>query len=291
MAKRGLGRGLDALIEPRAPETGGGEPGEQRLVDLSVDDLRPNPLQPRASMAEDRLRELADSIRERGVMQPLVVRPAAGGGYEIIAGERRWRAARLAGRVSVPAIVRRCSDEEALELALIENLQREDLNPIEEAEGYRVLIDRFQMRQEDVAERVGRSRPAVANALRLLNLPGDAKALLAGGTLTVGHAKALLGLPAAAEQIAAARRCAREGWSVRMLESWVERRLTPGGRRSGRPAAERDPLIVDVEERLQQRLGTRVRIEARGPRGRIEIEYYSVDELNRLLEALGLDAG
>ena len=291
MAKRGLGRGLDALIQPRAADESGGRTDAGGLVELSVDELRPNPFQPRTAMAEDRLQELADSIRERGVIQPIVARPAADGGYEIIAGERRWRAAQLAGKTVVPVILRPCSDEEALALALVENLQREDLNPIEEAEGYRLLIDRFRLRQEDVAGRVGRSRPAVANALRLLNLPEDVRTSLASGALSVGHAKVLLSLPSAAQQSAAARRCVKDGWSVRMLEGWVERRASGSERRTGRPPVDRDPLIVDVEERLQQRLGTRVRIDTRGERGRIEIEYYSVDELNRLLEALGLDDG
>jgi ParB family chromosome partitioning protein len=292
VAKRGLGRGLDALIQPRSQQnedrTGVEKTG---LVELPVDQLAPNPLQPRTVIDEERLRELADSIGERGLVQPIVVRPGAGGGHEIIAGERRWRAAALAGMTTVPVIVRPCSDEEALALALVENLQREDLNPIEEAEGYRSLIERFGLRQEDVAERVGRSRPAVANALRLLNLPDDVRELLASGALSVGHAKVLLSMPVPAEQSAAAVRVVREGWSVRMLESWIERRSKGGKSGTGRPVADRDPLIVDVEERLQQLLGTRVRIESREGRGKIEIEYYSVEELNRLLEALGLDHG
>ncbi len=289
MAKRGLGRGLDALMGAGAAETGAEQVGSgpQGLRMISREHLRPSSVQPRRSFDEESLRELAESIRERGMVQPIVARPVDGG-YEIVAGERRWRAAEAAGLSEVPVLVRECTDGEALELALVENLQREDLNPIEEAEGYRVLVEEFGLRQEDVADRVGRSRSAVANSLRLLRLPEEIRGWIQSGDLSVGHAKVLLSIPEAAARTALARRCVRDGWSVRMLEAFVEKARGGGSKRAPRPRSERDPILADVENRLQQRLGTRVRIDAKGERGRIEIEYYSAEELNRLLELLGL---
>ncbi|MCX7817789.1 MAG: ParB/RepB/Spo0J family partition protein [Kiritimatiellae bacterium] len=289
----GLGRGLGALIpraerEPAAAESG----GHTKMVPLGA--IRSGRWQPRREFSPAQMDELAASIRAHGVLQPLLVRPA-GEGYELIAGERRYRAAVAAGLSEVPVRVMEVSDVEALELALIENLQREDLDPIEEAEGYRALGERFQLTQEQIAVRVGRSRAAVANALRLLTLPEGVREMLRSGALSVGHAKVLLGLPIAAEQEQLAGECVRRGWSVRELEREVARRQRgPRRRRAASPDVP-EVHLRDVEERLKQKLGSPVRITpsrtlagGRKAPGRIEGEFYSADDLDRLMLILGL---
>jgi len=250
--------------------------------------------QPRRQFAPEALEELAASIRNHGVLQPLLVR-AAGDGYELIAGERRYRAAVAAGLSEVPVRVMQVSDVEALELALIENLQREDLDPIEEAEGYRALAERFHLTQEEIAERVGRSRAAVANSLRLLALPDSVRAMLQSGTLSVGHAKVLMGLELPAEQEQLARECVAREWSVRELEREVARRLRgPRRRRNATPDVP-EVHLRDIEERLKQKLGSPVRITpsrtltgGKKSPGRIEVEFYSPDDLDRLMLILGV---
>jgi len=297
----GLGRGLGALIpkasavaaaagdprpEPAAP------PSEVRRV--PVGSVRTGVWQPRRTFRAEPLDELVQSVRERGVLQPLLVR-AAGDGFELIAGERRLRAAVAAGLAEVPVRLMAVSDREALELALIENLQREDLDPIEEAEGYRMLAERFQLTQEQVAERVGKGRASVANALRLLGLPDPVRSMIEDGRLSVGHAKVLLGLSIPLEMESLARQSVKEGWSVREIEKAVERiRRGPRRRRSAQsdvPA----PHVKDIEERLKQKLGSAVRItpsrtlaNGRKAKGRIEIEFYTGDDLDRLMLILGL---
>jgi ParB family chromosome partitioning protein len=271
--KRGLGRGLDALLE-------GGEPARV----LPVAALHPNRRQPRAGIDEAALEELAASVRAQGILQPLLVTPDGDGTYTIVAGERRWRAAQRAGLETVPVAVRAVGeDRELLELALVENLQRADLNPLEEAEAYRVLQREFGLTQEEIAERVGKSRPAVANALRLLKLPDEVRALLRDGQLSAGQARPLLALGSPAEQLALARRAVAEGLSARDIE-----RLAGGEGRAGRRATlrEPEPNAAAAAERLTQRLQTRVEIVRRGAGGTVRIHFHSEEELMRLFELL-----
>ncbi len=286
----GLGRGLAALIRDNTT-TGVSIENPQRA---SVDRIRSASWQPRRTFRAESLAELAESIRSQGILQPLLVRTVSDG-YELIAGERRLRAAIEAGLTEVPIRVVDVDDRGAMELALIENLQREDLNPIEEAEGYRQLIERHGLTQEDVARRVGRARATVANALRLLSLPAPVLEWIKEGTLSTGHAKALLSLPLAEEQIALARRIVREGLSVRETERLAARTVSP--RRSRRSASSNIPEahLRDMTERLQRKFGTAVRltpprIQANGRRapGELIIEFYTPDDLDRLMVILGL---
>jgi len=280
--RRGLGKGLGALFPDEQVE-------RERVDDIPIGKITPNPRQPRRSVDEGAVSELADSIREHGVIQPIVVRPR-GEGYELVAGERRWRAARLAGLQSVPAIVRDLTDGESMEIALIENLQREDLNPIEEALAYRALMDEFGLTQEEIARRVGKSRPRVANALRLLNLPQGIRERVEQGGLTPGHALAVLSLESAEEQEGLADRIESQGLTVRAAEKEAgEQRKGRGRRRPDRPAEERPVDVRVMEEELRRLMQTKVEIHARREGGRIEIEFYNVDDLERLAE--GLRAG
>jgi ParB family transcriptional regulator, chromosome partitioning protein len=297
MAKTGLGKGLGALIGPRPPSVAAPAkidnldvaPGD-RIHRLKLDAIAPSPMQPRKEFAREALQELMDSIREHGIIQPLIVR-RVNGRHELIAGERRWRAAKELGLTEVPAIIRSSSDLEVLALSLIENLQREDLNPIEEAQGYARLADEFGMRQEDIAQKVGRSRAAVANAMRLLDLHPQIQTWLNQQLLTVGHAKAILGIKAHDEQLEVAETVLRRKATVRQTERLVARQL--GGRGAARRSARstsrpNEVAIADVQERLQQHLGTRVTIHHGDKRGRIEIEYYGPADLDRITGALGL---
>jgi ParB family chromosome partitioning protein len=273
--RTGLGRGFGALI-PQAPS-----PKSPVERSLTLDEVAPNPWQPRIDFDEEKLREMADSIREHGVVEPLVVRQRDGR-FELIAGERRLRAARLAGIQTVPVAVREMSDREALEVTLIENLQREDLSALEEATAYVRLMEEFGVTQEDVARRVGKSRPAVSNTVRLLQLPQAVRDEMRSGRLSAGHARALLALESPTEQTALARDVIRLNLSVRQLEArirWRKQPRTP-------QRASRDLHVADVEKQLMRSLGTRVRLHARGKRGRIVIEFYSPAELERLLEHL-----
>ena len=290
MAKSGLGKGLSALISTRpAPirlEAGPGETIQQ--VDLAS--IVPSPLQPRKDFAAEALSELVESIRQHGIIQPLVVRPV-GGRHELIAGERRWRAAQEAGLSKVPIITRTATDLEVLELSLIENLQRADLNPIEEALAYARLANEFGMRQEDIAQKVGRGRASVANSMRLLDLHQQVQTWLTQGLLSVGHAKALLALKEPQEQRAVAETVLRRSATVRATERLVARQLgstRPRRRREGAANATTSATIEDLQNRLQQHLGTRVTLHHGDKRGRIEIEYYGNDDLQRVLTALGL---
>jgi ParB family transcriptional regulator, chromosome partitioning protein len=268
--KRALGRGLGALLPPTESEDAA------RLRDLPVDSLVPNPQQPRKSFDPRALEELATSIRASGVLQPLVVRPR-GSQFEILVGERRWRAAQQAGLIRVPAIVREASDAEALELGLVENLLREDLNPVEAAQAYQRLLAEFGWTQEELAQRLGKDRSSIANALRLLRLPEPIQEDLRTGRLTMGHARALLGLPSAAAQLRLRERILAQDWSVCATEAGVQ------ARRPGRPKARRRPPDVEaVEEELRLALGTRVRIVGNLLRGKIELPYTSAGELERI---------
>jgi ParB family chromosome partitioning protein len=303
MARSGLGKGLSALIgtpsivaSTDVPESG------ERVHQISLASVVPSTLQPRKDFGREALQELIDSIRQHGIIQPLIIRPATtgpsaggqvGARFELIAGERRWRAAQEIGLATVPAIVRTASDLEVLELSLIENLQRADLNPIEEAQGYARLANEFGMRQEDIALKVGRSRAAVANAVRLLDLHPQVQVWLAQNLLSVGHAKVLLALKAPEEQLLAAETVLRRNATVRSTERLVARQLGIGRsrRRSRRAQAELSAAgtaVEDLQNRLQQHLATHVTIHHGDKRGRIEIEYYGTDDLQRIVTALGL---
>jgi ParB family chromosome partitioning protein len=269
-SRRALGRGLEVLI-PGADPSG--------VVQVPVEEIGPSGLQPRRSMDDAKLKELAASIRAHGVLSPILLRRQAGR-LEVVAGERRLRAARMAGLSSVPAVVREVSSSDALEMALVENLQREDLNPIEAAEAYQRLQEEFGLTQEDVARRVGRDRSSVANALRLLRLPKRVRADLIAGTLSEGHARALLGLERSVDQLRARDRVVRLGLSVRATEALARRLRRPA--RAKRPSASGEPAVKAAEDALRQALGTRVRIVRKGAGGRIEIEFYSTEDLDRL---------
>lgn len=260
---------------------------------VALESIRPCSFQPRKDFSEESLKELADSIREQGLVQPLVVR-LHGGFFELIAGERRWRAAKMAGLTEVPIVERVANDREVLELALIENLQRENLNPIEEALGYAQLAEQFILTQEDIAKKVGRSRAAVANALRLLKLPVPVREAIRHGRLSVGHAKVLLGLTDLGLQESASERVLKDGLSVRATEELVARwngAPLPSDKKPAaevRPISPRDPHVVDVENRLRERFGTKVGLRYVKGRGSIEIRYFSDDELERILDLLGV---
>jgi len=293
MARSGLGKGLAALIGTPsiAASTDVAESGE-RVHQISLASIVPSRLQPRKDFGREPLQELIDSIRQHGIIQPLIVRQA-GTRFELIAGERRWRAAQEIGLASVPAMVRTANDLEVLELSLIENLQRADLNPIEEAQGYFRLVNEFGMRQEDVALKVGRSRAAVANALRLLDLHPQVQVWLTQNLISVGHAKVLLALKAHEEQLLAAETVLRRNATVRSTERLVARLLGIGRsrRKSRRVTSESSATgtaVEDLQNRLQQHLATHVIIHHGDKRGRIEIEYYGTDDLQRIVTALGL---
>lgn len=283
--RRALGRGLDALI-PGAGRTTGVEPVaapsavESAGPSVPIDEIQPNPRQPRTEFSEAALDELAASIRQQGVVQPLLVRPLPTGGYELIAGERRLRAAERAGLSHVPIFVREVSDAESLEIALVENIQRDDLNPLEEATAYQKLMSEFGHTQEEIAIRVGKSRPAVANTLRLLRLPESIKEELSRGRLTAGHARVLLSIEKTDAQLRAAKQMLARQMSVRDAEQ-----LAATHRSSSRPTT-RDPNRAALERELSTSLGTRVRITPKGRGGRIEIEFYSQEELQGLISRL-----
>jgi ParB family chromosome partitioning protein len=279
---KGLGRGLDALLGGG----GAGEREEERLAQLPVAALRPGKYQPRTRMDEASLEQLAESIRSRGVIQPVVVRPLGDSQYEILAGERRWRAARIAGLDHLPALVRDVPDEAALGIGLIENIQREDLNPIEEASGLKRLIDEFRLTHEEVARAIGRSRAGVTNLLRLLELAPAVQALLQDGRIDMGHARALLAV-SKARQVELAHRIAEQGLSVREAERLVQRASAPGHATAHKPAPRLDADSRRLEEELAQILGAPVHLKPRAAgKGSVVIDYASLDELEGLLVRL-----
>ena len=312
MAKPVLGRGLGVLLggatptaKPALPPAPALAPSAglassavdttERVQRIPLSRVHPCPFQPRKEFTADALQELADSIKEQGILQPLLVRPK-GDHYELIAGERRWRAAQLLHLAEVPVLVREADDRAVLELALIENLQRENLNPLEEAQGYSELIAKFELRQEEVALKVGKSRTVVANALRLLRLPVEVQAFLRDGRLSVGHAKVILGLTSGPEQALAAQRILREGLNVRQTEVLITQlqahaqsssgtalRVTAGGR-----AVIPDVHVANLESKLRERLGTKVHLRYRAGKGALDIRFFSDDELERILLLLGI---
>ncbi|MDX1468839.1 MAG: ParB/RepB/Spo0J family partition protein [Acidimicrobiia bacterium] len=274
--KAGLGRGLEALIPSEAASV------ETEFLQLAVDDVVPNPDQPRSRFDEESLEELAASIKEVGVLQPVVVRPGDDA-YILIAGERRWRAARRAGLQTIPAVVRGDSADSSLVEALVENIQRQDLTPLEEAHAFKQLLEDYGMTQEKVADRVGKSRPAVANTLRLLQLPGPLQTLVDAGGLSAGHARALLTLDDQKYAIYLGEKAAAEGWSVRQVEDAVRDRKAM---ESTQPKAKithlRPAEIIELEKRLEDRLGAKVKINYRNQRGRVEIRFGSLEDLERI---------
>jgi ParB family transcriptional regulator, chromosome partitioning protein len=298
MAKQALGKGLGALIKKNsalASDTGGPAPDDSKRVrDVPIDQVVPSPLQPRLQFGESPLDDLVESIRQHGIIQPLIVRPV-NGKLELIAGERRWRASKKLGLATVPVIEREASDRDVLEMALIENLQREDLNPMEEAAGYVRLAKEFSLKQEEIATRVGKSRASVANAMRLLDLHGDVQLLVAQARLSVGHAKAILSLKDQDAQLLAADQILRRQLTVRAAEKLAQSLVaelsqTPAGEPKSPATREIDIHLRAVVNRLRERFATHVSIHHSTKKGRIEIEYYGDDDLQRLIELLGLPA-
>jgi ParB family chromosome partitioning protein len=292
MKRKALGKGLDSLIPkrpagssvtatPERPETDGG------VLEIDLDRIRPNRSQPRERFDPAALEELARSMKSAGVIQPVLVRRDADGSFELIAGERRWRAAQRAGLLKIPAVVRDVPDDRLLEVALIENVQREELNPIEEAHAYRSLLDTTGWSQSEIAERVGKNRVTVSNALRLLTLAPAVQSRVRDGAISAGHARALAGMSIHADQIRLAQRIEREQMSVREVERAVARAAKEPSRASGRARSRRDPNVDAAEQKLQQSLGTKVRIvqSAKGS-GRLELYFYSGEELQRLYDVL-----
>jgi len=291
MAKQALGKGLSALINTRVVNPAPSEELGERIQKLNLELIVASPLQPRVEFPADHLHELVASIRERGIIQPLIVRKVEGR-YEIIAGERRWRAARELGLAEAPAIVREATDREVLELALIENLQREGLNPIEEASAYQRLSRDFGLTQEDISKRVGKSRASIANAMRLLDLDPDVQSLLKHERISVGHAKVLLSLKSHEEQKWLAGQVIHQGASVRVAEKLAAAHLAKTGRerpkRDKPTAQELEPAVLRVQNLLTHRLATRVVIQHGEKKGSIHIEYYGDKDLNRILSTLGM---
>ncbi|HIS77655.1 MAG TPA: ParB/RepB/Spo0J family partition protein [Candidatus Merdivicinus excrementipullorum] len=283
MAKKpgGLGKGLDALFLDNDTD-----PSSEGGVMLRLTDIEPNKNQPRKEFDEQALSELADSIREHGIIQPLLVRRLETGGYQLVAGERRWRAARMVGLAEVPAVIKELSEVQVMEMALIENLQREDLNPLEEANGYKELMNACNLTQEQVAKRVGKSRSAVANSLRLLNLPQEIRPFVVQGSLSAGHAKALLGIEDRAEMLKLAREAAEKGLSVRETEkkaAKLRETADSGENSTGMTSAAQDPFYQETELALSGELGRRikVRVDAKGG-GTLEISFYDKEDLSAL---------
>jgi ParB family chromosome partitioning protein len=279
MQKRGLGKGLSALIPDNSVLTGG-----RTIINIDINKIIPNPRQPRAEFAQESLAELAESIKSQGIIEPILARPK-NGKYELIAGERRWRAARKAGLTLLPAIIKDFSDEESLEIALVENLQREDLNPLEEAEAYAKLSNEFQMTQADIAKKVGKDRSTVANMLRILELPREIQASIRRSQISVGHARPLLSVESESERLALWKEILKNNLSVRDVEQIVH-----GGNPDARRIRKRKPTkndeLIDLTELLTTHLGTRVRIHGSAKKGKIEINYFSQEDLERIVEAL-----
>jgi ParB family chromosome partitioning protein len=277
-----LGRGLGSLIPSVGSKNTPAATTDHRVHHVPLSELRTNPRQPRTSIERGSLDDLITSIRQHGILQPLVVTPGKSGGYELIAGERRFQAAKILGLATIPVIIRKATEQQQLELALVENLQRRDLNPMEEAAAYQKLIDEFNLTQERIAQRVGKSRSHIANTLRLLNLPPEVKNAILEAKITEGHAKVLLSLDTPAEQRALLERIIAHGLSVRAGEALVGSRRKSQKRR----ATHVDPNLRAYEDALQRALGTKVSIERRGSRGTIRIEFYSREELTALLTQL-----
>ncbi|SFT23483.1 ParB/RepB/Spo0J family partition protein [Paenibacillus sp. BC26] len=279
MSKR-LGRGLDALI----PSLSVSE--DDKVVEVSLTQLRPNPYQPRKTFDDDAIKELAESIKQHGVIQPIIVRTVLKG-YEIIAGERRFRASQLCGNTTIPAVIRNFSDQQVMEIALIENLQREDLNAMELAIAYQALMDKFDLTQEELSMKVGKSRSHIANFLRLLSLPEQIKDNVSRGTISMGHARAIVGVKEDARKKELAELTITNEWSVRQLEEAIKNLDQPAAEKTkSQSSKKRDPYIDQLEETLREQFKTTVKIKQQKDKGRIELLYYNKQDLERLLELL-----
>lgn len=282
--KGGLGKGLDAIFIENATEN------SNNTVTLKISEIEPNRSQPRKDFNEEALAELADSISQHGVLQPLLVRPIAGGGYQIVAGERRWRACRMAGVAEVPVVIRELGDGEVMELALIENLQREDLSPVEEAQGYQILMENYHFTQDEVSKTVGKSRPAITNALRLLNLPPKLLDMVADGRLSAGHARTLLAFHSEEQMEKGAKLVIEQGISVRELERLVKKANEEelSAEKAGKNKKKRNVFFDEVELALHEHLGRKVRVANKSNnKGILEIEFYSEEDLSELARLLG----
>ncbi|MCP3775178.1 ParB/RepB/Spo0J family partition protein [Paenibacillus sp. MZ04-78.2] len=278
--KIGLGKGLDALLPALSINE------DDKVVEIPLAQLRPNPYQPRRNFNDETIQELADSIKEHGVIQPIIVRSVLKG-YEIIAGERRFRASQVCGKPTIPAVVKKFNDQQVMEIALIENVQREDLNALEIAIAYQALIDQFKLTQEELSLKVGKSRSHIANFLRLLQLPEEVKEYVSRGTLSMGHAKAIVGLKDKTVIKALADTAIKEQWSVRELEEEVKKLEEKADSKKMKPKPKRkDPYINQLEESLREMYRTTVKIKHSNNKGKIELLYYSKDDLDRLLELL-----
>ena len=284
MQRKVLGRGLDALIAGSVATATASAP-TGGVTELPVADVGPNPFQPRLRFDDDAIKELAASIKATGVLQPIVVRRDASGGYQLVAGERRLRAASFAGLDRIPAVVRDVADGHMLEYALIENIQRQDLNPIEEAKAYQSLTEKIGLTHDQISERVGKQRASISNAIRLLSLPAEVQDMVSRGTLSAGHARAILPLEVAGEILGAAKYVGSKGFSVRRTEAFVKRRLR---RQHSRPARSRMSGVEEWETKLQQRFGTHVSIATKRKGGTVQFEFYGQEDLERLLEAWGV---
>ncbi|MGQ7277490.1 ParB/RepB/Spo0J family partition protein [Brevibacillus thermoruber] len=275
---RGLGKGLNALITSNLIEEG------ESVTEIAIGDIRPNPYQPRKEFEPTAIEELAQSIKEHGIIQPLIVRKSIKG-FELVAGERRLRAAKAVGLKKVPAVVKAYSDQQLMEIALIENLQREDLNPLEEAEAYEKLIAHHSYTQEQLAQKIGKSRPHVANMLRLLQLPKKIREMVSVSALSMGHARALLSVEKESVQLQLANDVVNKGLSVRQLEELVKQLNVSRETKKKKPP-KKEPQLMELEERLRSRLGTSVKIKKGTKRGKIEIDFYSQEDLQRILDIL-----
>ena len=282
--KKSLGRGYDSLFSPTSQGIGDLLSENETAVKMKISQIEPDPDQPRKIFEQEQLQELADSIAEHGVIQPIIVVSGENGYYRIIAGERRWRAAKIAGLSEIPVIVRDYSDAQAAEISLIENLQREDLNPIEEAMGYKSLIDRFGLTQDKISERVGKSRSNVANMLRLLNLDPELQAYVRGGKLSTGHARALLAITDREKRLEAANRIINEGLTVRQVEELTRSAPKP---EKNAVARKKQSEYPDIEKDLSEKFGTKVKIKG-GSKGKIELEFYSMEDLIRIIDILNI---
>ena len=284
--KKGLGRGINALFADFDEE----KEADEKVEELQLDEIRPNPYQPRKNFDEENLKDLSDSIRKNGVFQPIIVRKSSVMGYEIIAGERRFRASKLAGKDSIPAIVRAIDDEQMMEVAVLENLQREDLSPLEEAEAYNTLMKNLKITQSELSERLGKSRPYIANYLRLLDLPREVKAFVQDGKLSMGQARTLLALKDKDKLVELAKKTVKENYTVRQLEQIVNDM-------NGKKKVKKDrkkklsPYLLQSQDRLQEKFGTKVAIKAneKTGKGKIEINYLSTEDFNRILDVLNIE--
>ena len=284
--KKGLGRGINALFADFDEE----KEADEKVEELQLDEIRPNPYQPRKNFDEENLKDLSDSIRKNGVFQPIIVRKSSVMGYEIIAGERRFRTSKLAGKDSIPAIVRAIDDEQMMEVAVLENLQREDLSPLEEAEAYSTLMKNLKITQSELSERLGKSRPYIANYLRLLDLPREVKAFVQDGKLSMGQARTLLALKDKDKLVELAKKTVKENYTVRQLEQIVNDM-------NGKKKVKKDrkkklsPYLLQSQDRLQEKFGTKVAIKAneKTGKGKIEINYLSTEDFNRILDVLNIE--